>query len=109
VLLRGKASLAQNKIETNCASMQGPGFRGDPGTRLLTSDLNARASLWIEAGALEDALEGMVGERLRKPLEFTPLIDWASGLAASLKGQIDFLMSEAMRRDGVADNPSWRR
>lgn len=104
-LVRGKASVIQNKIETNCTGTQGAVFRGDPGTRMLTSDLNSRASLWIEAGAMEHALEGMIGERLRQRLEFTPGIDWSSGLAASLKSQIDFLILEAMRWDRVADHP----
>ena len=48
----------------------------------------------------------MLGDRLRKPLEFIPCIDWTGGLAASLKSQIDFLMLEMTRRDGVADNPA---
>jgi AraC-like DNA-binding protein len=104
-MIRGKATVIQNKIETNFSGTRGVVFRGAPGTRMLTGDLNARASLWIAAGALEHALEAMVGERLPRPLEFTPLIDWTGGLAASLRGQIDFLIREATRRDGAADNP----
>jgi len=76
-----------------------------PGTRVLTSDDNARQNLWIEASALERALETMLGAQLREPLDFEPDVDWSRGLAASLKGQIDFLMRELARSDGVADNP----
>src|SRR5262249_51713404 len=78
------------------------GFRG---LKVLTSDVNARRSFWIEAGTLEHALEGMLGDRLRKPLEFAPRVDWSSGLAASLRNQIDFLARDVTRPDGVAANP----
>jgi len=71
----------------------------------MTSDGNARQNLWIEASALECALENMLGAQLREPLDFEPAVDWSRGLAASLKGQIDFLMRELARSDGVADNP----
>jgi hypothetical protein len=43
---------------------------------------------------LEHALESMLGDRLRERLAFKPGIDWTSGLAASLGGQIDYLMRE---------------
>ena len=80
-------------------------FRGFPGLKVLTSDVNARRSFWIEAGTLEHALESMLGDSLRKPLEFAPRVDWSSGLAASLKSQIDFLARDVNRPDGVASNP----
>src|SRR6516162_1370553 len=38
-------------------------------------------------------------------LAFKPGIDWNSGLAASLRGQIDLLIGEMERQGGVADNP----
>jgi hypothetical protein len=46
----------------------------------------------------------MLGNRLPERLAFKPGIDWTSGLAASLRGQIDFLMGEIKRQGGVADN-----
>jgi AraC-like DNA-binding protein len=101
----GRASLIQHGEETPSSGASGLAYRAAPGTRLLTSDVNARRTLWIEASALEDALEGMLGNRLRERLAFKPGIDWTSGLAASLRGQIDFLMGEIKRRGGVADNP----
>jgi AraC-like DNA-binding protein len=101
----GEGTLIQHGNETTGDGNSGIIFRATPGTRILTSDVNARRSLWIEAVALEDALEGMLGNRLREPLAFKPGIDWTSGLAASLTGQIEFLMGDIKRRDGVADNP----
>jgi hypothetical protein len=74
-------------------------------TRVLTSGGNARENLWIESSAPECALETMLGARLREPLDFEPYVDWSGVLAASLKGQIEFLMHELARPGGVADNP----
>jgi hypothetical protein len=47
----------------------------------------------------------MLDNRLRERLAFESGIDWTSGLAASLKGQIDFLMGEMKRHGGVVNNP----
>ena len=105
VMFHGQARLIQNGIETTSAGTNGIVYRATPGTRLLASDHNARENLWIEASALEQALEGMLDNRLRERLAFKPGIDWTSGLAASLRGQIDFLMREMKRQGGVADNP----
>jgi AraC-like DNA-binding protein len=103
-MFRGQATLIQHGRETLAAGTNGLVFRATPGTRILASDLNARENLWIEASSLERALEGMLGNRLRERLAFAPGIDWTSGLAASLKGQIDFLMDEMKREGGIADN-----
>ena len=104
-MFHGRTTLFQNGHETTGAGTNGLTYRGSPGTRVLTSDANARENLWIEAVALERALEGMLGERMRDPLEFRPGIDWTSGLAASLRGQIAFLTRDLARPGGVADNP----
>ena len=104
-MVRGQARLVQNGTEAICASDNGIVFRATPGTRLLASDSNARENLWIEASTLEQALESMLGDRLHEPLVFKPEFDWCSGLAASLRSQIDFLMHEIKRQGGVADNP----
>jgi AraC-like DNA-binding protein len=104
-MFHGQVTLIQHGRETTSIGANGLVFRGAPGTRILTSDGNARQSLWIEASALEHALEFMLDWRLRKRLAFKPGIDWNCGLAASLRGQIDFLMREMKRQNGVADNP----
>lgn len=105
VMLQGKASWAQEKSEIAVTCTNGAALRLKAGTRALVSDNNARRNLWIKVEALEHALEGMLADRLRKPLEFRPAIDWTRGLAASLRLQLDFLMQEMSRKDGVADNP----
>ena len=97
MVLQGKARLARSEDDTIIAGTNGAVLDGSPGTKILTSDANARQSLWIEAGALEHALEGMLDERLRKRLEFAPGVDWSSGLAASLKSRS--ISSSTRRRD----------
>jgi len=104
-VLDGRVTLIQNGTETTCASTNGIVFRATPGTRLMASDANARENLWIGASTLEHALENMLGNRLHGPLVFKPGFDWSSGLAASLRGQIDFLMHEIKRQGGAGDNP----
>jgi AraC-like DNA-binding protein len=104
-MFHGRATLYQNDRETISAGSNGFIYRGLPGTRVVTSDENVRQNLWIEVSALERALEGMLGERLRSPLQFEPGFDWTRGLAASLRAQFDFLMRDLAQADGVADNP----
>jgi AraC-like DNA-binding protein len=104
-MFHGQVRLVQNGTETASAGTNGIVFRATPGTRLVASDSNARENLWIEASTLEHALESMLGNRLREPLAFKPGIDWTRGLAASLRGQIDFLVREMKRQGGVGDNP----
>jgi AraC-like DNA-binding protein len=104
-MFHGRKTLIQIGRSTTSTGDHGLVYRGLPGTVVLTSDSNARQNLWIEASALEDALEGILGRRLREPIDFRPSIDWRSGLAASLKSQVNFLMRELARADGVANNP----
>ena len=103
-MLRGAVSLVQNGEASTCSASHGLVFRTRPGTRLLTSDNNARANLFIKAAELEHALEHVIGDRLRQPLEFAPVVDWSRGLAASLKAQIAFVIHEFKRPDGVTSN-----
>jgi AraC-like DNA-binding protein len=105
MMLQGKARLARSENDPILTGTDGAVIRGAPGTKILTSDVNARRSFWIEAATLRRALEDMLGDSLRRPLEFTPRVDWSSGLAASLKSQIDFLAHDVTRPDGVAANP----
>ena len=104
-ILCGKVRLTWSENEPILAGTDGAVFRGFPGRKIMTSDVNARRSFWIDAGTLEHALESMLGDSLRKPLEFAPRVDWSSGLAASLRSQIDFLARDVTRPDGVAANP----
>ena len=104
-MVHGRAGLIQNGTETTWSGADGIVFRATPGTRLLVGDINARENLWIEASTPEHALEGLLGNRLRERLAFKPAFNWTRGLAASVKGQIDFLMHEMKRQGGVGDNP----
>lgn len=105
MMLQGKQSLLQGDSESIASGTDGLAFRLSAGTRIRSGESSARQNLWIKADALEHALESMLGDRLRKPLEFKPGVDWSYGLAASLRSQLDFLINEMARRDGVADNP----
>lgn len=105
-VLRGRKALVQAGTETSGGPPVGLIYRGAAGTCVLTSDANLRLNVWIQAHTLEAALEGMLGTKLRRPLAFRPAIDWGRGLAASLGGQIDLLLRELGREDGIADNPA---
>jgi AraC-like DNA-binding protein len=70
----------------------------------VSSDDSVRTNVFVKVAKVEEALEHMLDKRLRKPLEFRPSVDWSCGLAASLKFQLDFLMREFARPDGIADN-----
>lgn len=104
-MCQGRATWQRGDSEATGVGSNGIIYRGAPGTRVLTSDDNARQNLWIEVPVVERALELMLGERLRAPLEFVPGFDWTSGLAASLMGQFAFLTQELARPGGVQDNP----
>jgi AraC-like DNA-binding protein len=105
MMLRGRKTFIYNGSETTAEGENGLIYRGSPGSRGFTSDDSAWRNLWIEASAVERALEAMLDHRLREPLVFRPDIDWTRGLAASLRGQIDFLVQDMARPGGVADNP----
>ena len=62
---RDRANLTQYNTETISSGTDDLVFRATPGTRILASDVNAREILWIETSALEQVLEGMLGDRLR--------------------------------------------
>ncbi|TCR68222.1 AraC family transcriptional regulator [Bosea sp. BK604] len=108
-MLVGHMTLVQNgnSTTTTTTAVDGRGlaWRPGPGSRLLISDDNARTNVFFKVADVEDALEHMLDERLRQPLEFGPNLDWGRGLAASLKHQLDFVMQEFQRPDGVASNP----
>lgn len=103
-ILRGGLTLSYKGRQTTGTDDHGLAYRTGPGTRILTSDNSARASIFLKVEEFECVLEHMLDEKLRRPLEFTSRIDWTNGLAASLKRQIDFVLGEFARTDGVADN-----
>ncbi|MDR6871998.1 AraC-like DNA-binding protein [Bosea sp. BE125] len=104
-MLSGHITLVKKGNSTTTTDGRGLVWRPGPGGRLLISDDNARRNVFFKVADLEDALEQMLDERLRQPLEFGPDLDWGSGLATSLKRQLDFVMDEFQRPDGVASSP----
>lgn len=104
-MLLGHITLTQKGNSTTAGEERGLVWRPGPGGRLLISDDNARTNVFFKVADVEAALEHMLDERLRQPLAFRPDLDWCSGLAASLKRQLDFVMDEFQRADGVAGNP----
>jgi AraC-like DNA-binding protein len=103
--LHGKTTLVDSGDSTTTTESCGLAFRPGPGARLQISDNNARTNVFLKVAEVEDALERTLDEHLRRPLKFRPNLDWSSGLAASLKFQLDFVMHEFQRSDGVASNP----
>ncbi|MBW4657014.1 MAG: AraC family transcriptional regulator [Kaiparowitsia implicata GSE-PSE-MK54-09C] len=104
-MLLGHMTLVQTGNSTAAMDGRGLAWRPGPRSRLLISDDNARTNVFFKVGDVEAALEHMLDERLGQPLEFETNLDWSSGLAASLKRQLDFVMEEFQRHDGVASNP----
>ncbi|WP_158287714.1 helix-turn-helix transcriptional regulator [Falsiroseomonas bella] len=104
-MLRGDVTVIQQGEPASGTLSCGLVFRPGHGTGVVTSDDSLRTNVFIKAVEVENALEHMLDARLRKPLEFSPHLDWTRGLAASLRFQLDFVMHEFGRPDGVADNP----
>lgn len=105
LMLQGKVQVSQGGADKMGTPSKGLVFRPFDGTRVLASDGNIRRNLWVKMTDMEKALELVLGETLPKRLQFESHIDWSTGLAASLRIQIEFLMRELVRPDGVANNP----
>jgi AraC-like DNA-binding protein len=104
-MLRGRLSIMQNGEQTTSRDGHGFVYRTGAGTRILISDESLRATVFLRVEEVERALEHMLDRRLRRPLEFGSHMDWSGGLTASLKSQLEFVMREFQRTDGIADNP----
>lgn len=104
-LLRGRTTLIQDGKAVTSTGTGGFALRPGSGTRMLISDDNARSNVFFEVAEVEQALEHALDERLRRPLEFKPDLDWSRGLAASLKRQLESVLVEFRQPDGVTGNP----
>lgn len=102
--VHGAFTLVQDGVPVSATMTQGVMYRPGPRTRLMIGDGSARRNVFLKVQEVEKALEHMLDAHLRKPLEFTTQCDWSGGLSASLKRQLDWLMDEFRRSDGVADN-----
>ncbi len=102
--LQGDMTLIRDEAATTARAAQGLAYRLGPDTRLVTGDDSLRTNVFVKVAAVETALEQALDRHLPKPLELGPAIDWSTGLAASLKGQLDVLLHEFGRTDGLADN-----
>lgn len=105
-MLRGGLALEVGGTEVHAAAdrQRGVVYRGDPGTRLLTSDGNARLNVWVAADRVERTLQGLLDQPLRQKLAFTTPVDWSAGLGASLHGMVGLFTTELTRADGIASN-----
>jgi AraC-like DNA-binding protein len=104
-MLAGDITVIQQGEPATGIPARGLVFRPGHGTRIVMSDDSLRTNVFIKAAEVESALEHMLDTRLRKPLEFSPHLDWTGGLSASLRFQLEFIMREFGRPDGIADNP----
>jgi AraC-like DNA-binding protein len=102
--LEGSMTLIQRNEATTGTASRGLACRFGPDARLVTSDNSVRTNVFVKAAEVEHALEHILDRRLVTPLEFRPSLDWSCGLATSLKFQLDFIVREFARPDGVADN-----
>jgi AraC-like DNA-binding protein len=104
MLRRGRLTVVQGGQDASGAAGQGLVYRTRPGIRFVISDDCLRASVFLRVEEVAETLEHLIGARLREPLEFRPQIDWTHGLGPSLKRQLDFVLEEFGRPDGIADN-----
>ncbi|TCR63003.1 AraC-like protein [Bosea sp. BK604] len=104
-MLAGQITLAKGGAVTTATTRSGLVWRPGPGGRLSISDDNARNNIFFKVADLETALEHMLDEPLRQSLDFEPGLDWSRGLTASLMHQLDFVMHEFQREDGVPSSP----
>jgi len=104
-MLAGHTTLERNGKSATATSRSGLVWKPGPDGRLSMSDDNARTNVFFKVADMESALEHMLDEPLHEPLDFEPGLDWTIGLGFSLKHQLDFVMQEFQRKDGVASNP----
>ncbi|MGG5890538.1 helix-turn-helix domain-containing protein [Falsiroseomonas sp. HC035] len=102
---KGTLTLIRRGDRTTVTASGGLVYRLGPDTRLVTSDESVRTNVFVKATQIEGALEQMLDRRLRQPIEFRASVGWDGGLAVSLKAQLDFVVHEFGRLDGVAGNP----
>lgn len=102
--LQGDMTLIRRGEPTTGTASRGLAYRFAPDMKMMTSDESVRTNVFVKVAKVEEALEHMLDNRLRKPLEFRPSLDWSCGLTASLKSHLDFVRREFERPDGVADN-----
>lgn len=79
-------------------------LRGEPGTRLRSSDDNVRLNVWVKAPRVERTLAALLGRELSHRLEFQPAMDFRSGGGASLRRLVQLLVLELAQPDGMAAN-----
>lgn len=102
--LRGDTTLIRDAEATTAGPECGLAYRLGPDTRLVTSDDSLRTNVFVKVAQVEEALEQALDRHLPTPLELSPAVDWSAGLAVSLKAQLDFLLREFGRTNGLALN-----
>lgn len=102
---QGAMTLIRRGEQATAAATHGLAYRLDAETRLVISDDSLRSNVFLKVREVEAALEQTLDRHLRTLLVFSPALDWTVGLAASLKAQLDFVLREFERPDGIAGNP----
>ena len=69
-------------------------YRGWPGTTLAASDSHERVAIWIPIGMVRARLSALLGEPLRRDVEFQPLFDWGAPTTRALKSLMGMLIDE---------------
>ena len=76
-------------------------YRGRPGTTLAASGSNERIAIWIPVGMLRARLSALLGEPLRRDVEFQPLFDWGASTAWALNNLVGMLIDEFAHGRGL--------
>jgi AraC-like DNA-binding protein len=101
---RGHMTLRQNGGEATATATHGLAYRTGADTRFAIGDDCLRTNVFLKVAEVARVLEHLLDARLRKPLAFRPIVDWNGGLATSLKRQLDVVIDEFRRPDGMVDN-----
>jgi AraC-like DNA-binding protein len=104
-MMFGETTLVLDGHATTVRRDHGLAWRPGPNTQLQIGDNTARTNIFFKVAEIENALEHLLDENLQKPLQFSPNLNWSSGLAASLKRQLDILTYELQQSDGLVSNP----
>lgn len=69
-------------------------YRGRPGTQLRAADHHERLAVWIPALLLQHRLAALLGEPVKRELEFAPTFAWESGPGQAIKRLLWLLTEE---------------
>lgn len=102
LMLSGGAASILGAETVTISRTRGAVLRGEPGTRLMTTDRSARLNLWVSDALLARMLQSLLQDEPLAPLRFRPELNWTSPAGASLLRMMAHLLDELRDPDGIA-------